>query len=83
MRGNRGFLAFGAPLNWSLLTAGPTFAGVSPRRKFPFPAQAETGSLTGWWVPSLSLTISTIQPLQTAYFRRDVKQGISVGTFGD
>jgi hypothetical protein len=43
VRRNRGFLAFGA----SLLGAGPGFAGLSLLRKFPFPAQAETGSMTG------------------------------------
>ena len=48
VRGNRGFLASGASLIWSLLAVGPAFAGLSPRRKSPFPAQVETGSMTGW-----------------------------------
>jgi hypothetical protein len=40
VRGNRGFLASGASLNLSLLGDEPAFAGLSLRRKFPFPAQA-------------------------------------------
>jgi hypothetical protein len=73
VRGNRGFLASGASLNPSLLAVGPAFACLSLRRKFPFPAQAETGSMTGWWVPSLSPTGPTIQSPQTARFPHDVK----------
>jgi hypothetical protein len=38
VRGNRGFLASGASLNLSLLGDEPAFAGLSLRRKFPFPA---------------------------------------------
>src|ERR1700692_3706658 len=48
-----------ASLNWSLPGDKPAFGGASPHQKFPFPAQAETGSMTGWWVPSLSPTTST------------------------
>jgi hypothetical protein len=40
------------------------FARPSLHLKFSFPAWAETGSMTGWWVASLSPTTSTIQPLQ-------------------
>jgi hypothetical protein len=39
VRENRGFLASGASLNLSLLSDEPAFAGLSPRKKFPFPAQ--------------------------------------------
>ena len=38
VRENRGFLASGASLNLSLLGDEPAFAGLSLRRKFPFPA---------------------------------------------
>jgi hypothetical protein len=47
-----GILAFGASLDWVSANGSPIFAGLSPRRKLPFPAQAETGSLTGWRVRS-------------------------------
>jgi hypothetical protein len=30
-------------------------ANLSPHQKFPFPARVETGSMTGWWLSSLSL----------------------------
>jgi hypothetical protein len=42
---------------------------------------AETGSMTGWWVPSLSPTTSTIQSDQTPDFQADPKQALSVGIF--
>jgi hypothetical protein len=35
--------------------------------------EAETGSMTGWWVSSSSPSVSTIQSPQTARFRHDVK----------
>jgi hypothetical protein len=54
MRENRGFLASGASLDLSLLGDEPAFAGLSLRGKIPFPAQGETGSMTGCWVPRLS-----------------------------
>jgi hypothetical protein len=38
-RGNRGFLASGASLSVSLLGDEPAFAGLSRRKKFPFPAR--------------------------------------------
>jgi hypothetical protein len=37
------------------------FAALSPRQKFPFPARVETGSITGWWVSSLSPTTFATQ----------------------
>ena len=36
--------------------------------------------MTGWWVPSSSLTVSTIQSPQTARFRDDAEQGVSTET---
>jgi hypothetical protein len=38
--------------------------------------------MTGWWVPSSSLTVSTIQSPQTARFRDDAEQGVSAGISG-
>ena len=29
-----------------------SFASLSPRQKFPFPARVETGSVTGWSLPA-------------------------------
>jgi len=40
---------------------------------------AEIGSMTGWWVPSLSPTTSTIQSDQTADFQVESKRAVSVG----
>jgi hypothetical protein len=37
--------------------------------------------MTGWWVPSLSPTNSTIQSHQTAGFHADLKQVASAGVF--
>jgi hypothetical protein len=37
--------------------------------------------MTGWWVTILSPTTSTTQPLQTARFQHDAKQGVSAGIF--
>jgi hypothetical protein len=63
VRGNRGFLAFGVSLNRSLL-------GKVMSRRLPAclcledsrsRRMAETGSMTGWWVPNSSPTGSTIQ----------------------
>jgi len=68
VRGNRDFVASGASLDLSLLGDELAFAGMSLRRKFPFPAQAETGSMTGWW-----------QSPQTARFPHDVKWDVSAG----
>jgi hypothetical protein len=39
VRENRGSLTSGASLNLSLLGDEPAFAGLSLRKKFPFPAQ--------------------------------------------
>ena len=57
MRGNRGFLASGASLNVSLLGDEPAFAGLSLRRKFPFPAHV--GDRFDDWVlvTNLNLTV--------------------------
>ena len=41
-RGNGGFLALRVSLRPSLSGEKPAFADLSLRRKFPFPAQAET-----------------------------------------
>jgi hypothetical protein len=71
VRGNRGFFASGESLNSSPLAAGPAFAGLSPLRKFPFPAWAETGSI---WVMGHQFEPYCLHhPLQTAYFRQDAK----------
>src|SRR5882757_10765272 len=38
--------------------------------------------MTGWWVTSLSPTVSTIQSSQNAHFRYDAEEGVSAGISG-
>jgi hypothetical protein len=55
----RAFARFWLSLYLSPAIEKPDFAPRSLHRKFPFPAQAETGSMNGWSVPSLSPIIAT------------------------
>jgi hypothetical protein len=55
-----GFLASGVSLNLSLLDDEPAFAGLSLRRKFPFPAHGGD-RFDDWVVGPLSPTNSTTQ----------------------
>jgi hypothetical protein len=64
--------------------SGATLAAFATCRAFATAASrggAETGSMTGWWVTSLSPTTSTTQSPQTACFQHYAESRVSAGDF--
>jgi hypothetical protein len=75
-----GFSSSSSSLRQSRQTKKAEFDPPSLHRKIPFPTRiSETGSMTGWWVISLSPTNSAIQSPQTTRFSVDPKQAVSGG----